>query len=235
MTQSPVEILSTALNKGRNSEISDLLPALAEDSVQDLRIIVSNGESLKAVLGVTLTSIVYKILNPSQDIRYHQDQLENGYSGRTFDTKYVTPFLKENFPHIAMAESAWLTRSLEQTHPYNFEYPGNIRNKKVKAAFLNTLNRLQSDHKLAFDMLTIIFSLLLEALQDEEPLFTTVEVSKRLTISKIIEAVNLHINHNYRTGTVGTARIPVLAIYSVYNLILPDVKRYSEKKLAPLE
>jgi DNA (cytosine-5)-methyltransferase 1 len=64
-------------------------------------------ESAKAVITVILTSAVYKKLNPDQDIRNHQTSIPNGYSGRTFDSKFITPFLKSvKFP--AMAESGWL-------------------------------------------------------------------------------------------------------------------------------
>lgn len=96
--------------------------------------ILEKSESAKAVITVVLTSVVYKILNPEQDIRNHQSSIENGYSGRTFDTKYITPFLKNaKFP--SMAESGWLTRSLEQKVPYDSNYSGAIRPKSLKEAF----------------------------------------------------------------------------------------------------
>ena len=64
---------------------------------------------------------MYKALNPAQDIRNHQASIEGGYSGRTFDSKYITSFLKlHKFP--SMAESGWLTRALEQKVPYDKNY-----------------------------------------------------------------------------------------------------------------
>lgn len=235
MTQSPEEFLITAYNAAKKRPASELLSVLPDDCAAELKVIVQNAEILKGVLGVVLTSIVYKVLNPSQDIRYHQDHMPKGYSGRTFDTKYITPFLKEKFRHFAMAESAWLTRSLEQPHPYNFRYPGKIRNKEVKAAFLNTLNRLQIDGHLAPRMLVGLLALVIEASAEDASLFANVKVTDDLTIAKVVEAVNRHIYYNYGKGATGTARIPVLAIYSVYSLLMSDVKRYSDKKLAPLE
>ncbi len=236
MTQLPDDALLAAYNSAIKLPIVAHLSALPDDCGQELKTIVKNGETLKGVLGVTLTSIVYKVLNPSQDIRYHQDRMRNGYSGRTFDTKYVTPFLKEKFPHFAMAESAWLTRSLEQPHPYNFKYPGKIRNNEVKAAFLNTLNRLQTNSELAPKLLVGLLALMIEASAEDVALFGGVEVSGDLTVTKIMEAVYRHIQYGYSKGVTGTARIPVLAIYSIYNLLLADGgKRYSGKKLAPLE
>lgn len=235
MPQTPIEIMESAYKSAKVKSIKAILSVLPNECVQKLKIIVENAETQKAVLGVTLTSIVYKVYEPSQDIRKHQESMENGYSGRTFDTKYVTPFLKSKFPHFAMAESAWLTRSLEQPHPYNLDFPGHIRNTSLKSAFLNTLNRVQTDSKLAPKILVALMALMFEASAKDNALFANVQVTSGLTIAKIIDAVSQHIRYDYGKGIVGTARIPVLAIYTVYNLLMPDVKRYSGKILAPLE
>lgn len=236
MPQTPNEILESAYQNAKSKPMDELLSVLPHGCVQELKIIVENAETQKGVLGVALTSITYKIYKPSQDVRNHQDHMENGYSGRTFDTKYVTPFLKSRFPHFAMAESAWLTRSLEQPHPYNFDYPGKIRNKDLKTAFLNTLDRLHTSRKLAPKILVALMALIFQASANDDALFVDVQIPSELTITKIIDAVSQHIRYNYRKGVVGTARIPVLAIYSVYNLIMSEgFRRYSGKILAPLE
>ena len=53
----------------------------------------------------------------------------------TIDKNYITPWLRDHsFP--AMAESGWLTRSLEQPVPYDLNYTGKIMN--VKNEFLTT-------------------------------------------------------------------------------------------------
>ena len=71
--------------------------------------------------------------------------MENGYSGRTFDTRYITPFMKQKQFLGAMKESGWLTRSLEQNIPYNLDFPGKINNKEVKDAFLKILNDIEEN------------------------------------------------------------------------------------------
>ena len=110
--------------------------------VNHLLEILGRSESAKAVITVILTSAVYKNLNPAQDIRNHQTSIPNGYSGRTFDSKFITPFLKGiKFP--AMAESGWLTRSLEQKVPYDSNYSGAIRPDSLKTAFLETIDFIQ--------------------------------------------------------------------------------------------
>src|SRR5699024_2850548 len=111
---------------------------ITEEEKDLLKIIISESEKRKGVYTVLITSLTQKIMTPRQDIRLHQHNLDGGYSGRTVDTKYVTPFLKSvGFP--AMKESGWLTRSLEQNHPYDKDYPGKITPKKLKSAFLELL------------------------------------------------------------------------------------------------
>lgn len=235
MSHTPNKIMESAYEQAKNKSLRSLLSGLSDEFVQDLRVIAENAETQKAVLGVTLTSLVYKVYEPKQDIRKHQEGMKDGYSGRTFDTKYVTPFLKSKFPHFAMAESAWLTRSLEQPRPFNLNFPGKIRNTVLKTAFLKTLDRVQTDKNLAPKLLVALIGLMLEATAKDDTLFTKVQVTSGITIAKIIDALSLHIRHDYGKGVVGTARLPVLAIYSVYNLLMPDVKRYSGKFLVPLE
>ena len=69
---------------------------LPEEIISNLQVIIDNAEKNKGVYTVVLTSAVYKHLHPEQDIRNHQSSIENGYSGRTFDSKYITPFLREH-------------------------------------------------------------------------------------------------------------------------------------------
>jgi len=233
MKQTPNEILENAYGDAKGKPLAEILSALPKKCAEDLTLIVGQAESQKGVLGVVLTSTAHKILEPSQDIRSHQDHMDGGYSGRTFDTKYVTPFLKRKFPHFAMAESAWLTRSLEQPRPYDRSYPGNIRNQKLKTAFLNILELLQTKRNLAPKILVALIALMLDASAEDEVLLARVDVSSDLTIARIIDAVNQHIRFDY--GIAGAARLPVVAIYSVYNLLMSDVRKYEGKILAPLE
>jgi len=66
----------------------------------------------------------------------------NGFFGRSIDTKHITPTLRElGFP--SMAESGWLTRSLEQPYPYDENYNGKISGKGVKESFLKIIDKVQ--------------------------------------------------------------------------------------------
>ena len=137
----PTSLLEKALAETMETVGSDdfIKSNLNDDISKNLQEILDRSESAKAVLTVIITSLVYKIQNPEQDIRNHQTSIENGYSGRTFDSRFITPSLKSvKFP--AMAESGWLTRSLEQKAPYDSHYSGAIRPASLKAAFLETID-----------------------------------------------------------------------------------------------
>jgi len=159
--------------------------------------------------------------------------MPNGYAGRTFDTKVVTPFLQENFKRYAMSESGWLTRSLEQPHPYDLNYPGHIQNKKLKQAFLDLLDHLEKDKTLAGKLLPLFFALMIGRVGLDDLLLRKFELSGEPSIADIVRAVNAHLAHKYSVR--GASRLPVLVIYGVYELLIRDVVRYSNKTLAELE
>ncbi len=198
--------------------------------------IVSNAESFKAIVTVLVTSLVKKIENPKQDIRYHKNELRGGYSGRTFDTKFITPFFKKYFSRFAMKESGWLTRSIEQPHPFTFKFPGKIRNKEVKQAFLQILNDIEENKAVPENYLIALFILLVREIIRSSALLSKHKLNfqkKNLTINLIIEDLKEHFFTKYKNA--GASRLPVIAIYSIYEILLKDIARYKGKKLLPLK
>lgn len=190
--------------------------------------ILSKSESSKAVLTVTLTSLVYKLLHPKQNIKKHQTSIDSGYSGRTFDTKYITPFLKKvKFP--AMAESGWLTRSLEQKVPYDFDYSGAIRPASLKEAFLNTIDVIEKEGNLE-DILSYFFQGLIIQRNRQK-----INLAKplNLPISDIIHLLTLHFNSKY--SAEGASRLPVLALYASYQCLINEIYRFKGKQLLEIE
>ena len=199
------------------------------DSIrQPFDMVLAYSESAKGVLTVVLTSLVYKINYPQQDIRKHQTSIEDGYSGRTFDSKNITPFLKaQKFP--AMAESGWLTRSLEQKVPYDKDYTGAIRPAELKTAFLNTIDLIQKNQHL-----TKILDYLLQKLMGQRKA-PEIDLAKphNLPISTIISLLTKQFNAKYNAD--GASRLPVLALYAAYQCMISEVKRFSGKQLLSLE
>ena len=206
---------------------------LDEAQLEFVKTIVNKEETFKGVYTVLITSLVYKILHPTQDVRRHQANMEAGYSGRSFDTKYITPFMKQKKFLGAMKESGWLTRSLEQNLPYNLDFPGKIQNKNVKNAFLQILNDIEvNDVKPNHYVIAIFYLSILEKNKKSIQLINPIVSESQINITEIIELLNKHFYYNYKSR--GASILPVVALYSVYECIIGELKRFDGKKLQPL-
>lgn len=208
-----------------------LLSKKINDSEREsLDIILEYCEQRKAVLTVLITSLCHKIIDPKQDIRLHQSNLKNGYSGRTLDTRVITPFMKEKrFP--AMVESGWLTRSFEQNSPYDLKYRGKVSPPKLKQAFLGAVDYIEKHHASAENYLIYLFQNLILLRENNAVEITRIENKSLFSIKQIIQMLEEHFD---KSSIVGTSRLPVLAIYSVYECMILEVKRFEAKKLLPL-
>lgn len=196
----------------------------------DLDIIAVNCYKFKGVYTVTITLLFYKYLHPKQDIRYHQEQLPNGFSGRIFDTKVVTPTLKKmGLP--SMAESGWLTRTLEQASAYTLNYQGKI-SKNVKMPFLRTLDYVQKNSDKALWMLKYLFNKVLLMVATNKVNITPLKNPDSLTIDGIIGFLDTHFRAKY--GTHNGAKLPVIAFYAIFKSIIKEMKRYEGCELIPL-
>ncbi|MCD7955808.1 MAG: hypothetical protein LUG93_08680 [Lachnospiraceae bacterium] len=202
---------------------------LPDYTVNTITGLVENSETNKGVISVLTTLFVHKIVDPQQDIRYHQAKLENGFAGRVIDKAEVTPFLKSvSFP--AMAESGWLTRSLEQPHPYDMDYPGAITPKAVKTMFLSIIYEVQIQGISAEKVLICFFTLLIKRRDSLQ-----IELAKphSLSIASIIKILERHFTYHYTCS--GASRLPTLAVYAAYQCMMLQVSRYDSKILCPLE
>lgn len=206
---------------------------LSSKQIKMVKTIVDKEETFKGVFTVLLTSLVYKALHPEQDVRRHQANMENGYSGRTFDTKYITPFMKQKRFLGAMKESGWLTRSLEQNIPYELDFPGKIQNKNVKASFLNILNDVEENGVNPNEYVLAIMSYSIKCKKDKTVILVNpIERETSLTINEIMDALYRHFYFSYKSR--GAAILPVIALYSVYECITEELKRFDGKTLDKL-
>lgn len=206
---------------------------LSSKQIKMVKTIVDKEETFKGVFTVLLTSLVYKALHPEQDVRRHQANMENGYSGRTFDTKYITPFMKQKRFLGAMKESGWLTRSLEQNIPYELDFPGKIQNKDVKASFLNILNDVEENGVNPNEYVLAIMSYSIKCKKDKTVILVNpIERETSLTINEIMDALYRHFYFSYKSR--GAAILPVVALYSVYECITEELKRFDGKTLDKL-
>lgn len=215
----------------RHSSIIKNISNVDGDVVEQIVLIGEKISSQKGVFTVLVTLITHKILYPKQDIRYHQSNMEGGFSGRSIDTKYITPTLKElGLP--SMAESGWLTRSLEQPYPYFLTYNGKISNKSVKKAFLEIIDYVEKHPKKATSVLRILLNQAIAAQKRLVVPITPLTNPENVTIQKVIESLNIHFSTNYKIH--GGSKLPVLAFYAIYELLIDEVKRYENCTLLKL-
>lgn len=210
------------------------IPNLTKQEKEFLECIIQNAYTQKGVWTVLITLLFYKNLHLEQDIRYHKAELENGFSGRSFDTKVVTPTLRKlGLP--AMAESGWLTRSLEQAYPYTLDYKGKIANKELKNAFLQLLDIVENKEdgaNKARDFLRVLFGMIKQEKQKYSISITPLKSKDNLSISTIIDMLETHFYCNYQVA--GASKLPVLAFYAIYEILIKELKRYESCSLAPL-
>lgn len=177
----------------------------------------------KGVYTVLITLSVYKILNPNQDIRNHQTQIKNGFSGRTIDTQFITPTLKQlKLP--SMAESGWLTRSLEQPYPYTLKYNGRVSNKRAKKAFLELIDDIETKQVKPKYIIVELLKSVIKIQEENKVIIKPLENPEKLTITKIIDTLNEQFSCRYED--FGGSKLPVLAFYAIYQMIINEISRY---------
>lgn len=210
------------------SGAKEVKSSLKESVRKNLEVVLRNAEQQKAVYTVLFTSVVYKIVHPEQDIRKHQSSIPGGYSGRTFDSHYITPFLKEKeFP--AMAESGWLTRSLEQKVPYDKNYTGAIK-EPLKSSFIDVLLEVQTEAVSAEEVLDYMLQILI--IQRDRKRISLAK-PRNLSIKEIVNLLDRHFHYKYKCH--GASRLPVLALYAAYECLVKECRRFGGKRLLPLE
>lgn len=200
------------------------------DICKDIETIGLACEQRKGVYTVLVTLLYYKYLYPKQDIRLFQTRFKGGFSARSFDTKYVTPALKKlGLP--SMAESGWLTRSLEQPYPYDFNYKGAIPST-LKMPFLRIIDYIEKNPTKSLDSLCLLLSIARDISSKHVIKIVPLENPETLTIAKIMSVLEEHFLTKYNTHN--GAKLPVLAFYSIYHSLISEIERYRECHLAEL-
>ena len=215
----------------KNKSLDDI--NLNEIQKDLIKIIVANEQSNKGVFTVLVSSLTYKCLHQEQDIRYHKVDLPNGYSGRSFDTKYVTPFLKEKRFLGAMKESGWLTRSLEQLHPFTNDFPGRINKADLKMAFLTIFDEIETENISPYDYLLGIFTQsIIEKQKRTVKVINPIDKESNIPIREIIEMLHEHFYYKYSSR--GASILPVIAFYSIYECMIKHFDRFKNMELDSL-
>lgn len=201
----------------------------------DVDMLIDKIGSNKSLVSALATSLVKKILDSNQDIRLHRADFEGGYSARSLDTHFTSPFFKDHFPKYANKESSFLTLATRERIPWTKKDGINlkIRNKKLRECFLNIFEQVELNKRNPKHYLNYLFAKLILLSKQDELLFQAAEKQtseiRILNIRLILEMLHRHFE------TKLSSRLPVIAIYSIYEMLLPNVERYKDKTLLPLQ
>ena len=224
------KILREAEEKIANNDY--IVTSLDEIERQYIDVIVEKSEQARGLQAVFVTLLSHKIIAPTQDVRYHEANLPNGFAGRTLDTAEITPFLCDhNFPSPTRGNSGWLTRAFEQRRPYTLDYPANISPKVVKEPFLKLIDNIETKNASPKDYLLYYF---IKAMQKRDSSQIDLVKPSNLSIKQIMDILKRHFTYNYSGRGQGASRLPTLAIQAAYMCMMNEVSRYKDKTLCSL-
>jgi DNA (cytosine-5)-methyltransferase 1 len=229
------KVLEIAFRKAQKTTRGKSDTILSPHILSNVAFMISKIESNKSIVSALVTSLVKKTIDSEQDIRLHRVDFDGGYSARSLDTKYTSPFFKRHFPKYANKESAFLTLATRERIKWTREDGQNlkIRGKKLKETFLTILDDVETNRQTADEYLIAFFVELIKLSVQDEQVF---EIAKGQNIKKnglniniILEMLNEHFSNRL------SSRLPVIAIYSIYEILMPLLTRYEGKKLLDME
>lgn len=191
-------------------------------------------ETDKSLVQLIVTTLLKKIVSPEQDIRLHMAKFEGGYSARVLDTVVTTRLFKTYFPKYANKETAFLTKATRTEIIWDFtnglKLP--LRSKQLIPPFLQLIDKIQNKTINLRDSIAYIFGKLYLFSKSSQMIFHKVAEASNfynvININTIIEMLKEHFESRL------SSRLPVIAIYSVYQQLFKTSKRYEGKVLRPL-
>lgn len=125
-----------------------------------------------------------------------------------------------------MAESGWLTRSLEQPYPYDKNYIGKISNLEVRNAFISVVDFIQYNQELAEEVSIFLLSLVDKKAFENVIKIIPLSNPEKININDIMSILDCHFKFQYKTH--GGSKLPVLAFYAIFQSIIKEVSRYNK-------
>lgn len=230
-----ISALDEALNRAEEKFISGIHFdfGLSDSLIASLRYL--SELSQKASTGFTniVTCLAIKAAYPLVDIRYHQVQIQQntdrpaGFNFRGISEKVVYPWL--SIQTFEGAKSGWQTRTFERPKPYMLTYDENIGD--IKDSFLNVFDQIEEFNELGENALAYLIYL---QLVHRESKRVTLALPRTEDILLITSLFKEHFFHTYKASK-GASRLPVLALYAVYTVLMNQLERYQGMELKPLE
>lgn len=150
------------------------------------------------------------------------------FSGRTISEKILYPWMVGK--EFRTAKSGWQTRTYERPHPYTLDYPENIA--IIKYQFLKVLDYASKNNNQCHLMVAYLFR--------KEMYF------RKTKVKLVGKVANSNIGNNVLIADIATilekhftspnsSLLPVIAIYSIYQVLIGEVKNYKDIVVIDLE
>ncbi|OBR75256.1 hypothetical protein XarbCFBP8138_05665 [Xanthomonas arboricola] len=184
-----------------------------------------------AARGIALTLAAYKVTESSQDIRLHKSEFPGGFSARSIDNAGTIPFLQENSLYYNV-ETHWLSQTFSFAGPY---MPNLLLKTQPKSAgplmirVVNDIEKALNSVEFAKTVLQVIMGSLIA---DRNKGKVQLEKPQNLSIDQTIALLKQHFMHSYEKNS---PRLPQVAIFAIYQAILPTMDRYRGLELGILE
>lgn len=184
---------------------------------------------LNVVTGMTIKAAYGKAI----DVRYHQVQIQDqtdrpaGFNFRGVSEKIIYHWMEKHEFHGA--KSGWQTRTYERPKPYFLSYDENIGD--IKDYFLNTYDQLETKGQNAKYGLAF---LMLRRIELREKTKISLAIPKIQDVILITHLFEQHFFYRYKDSK-GASRLPVLALHSIYRVLMKELNRYNGKTLKDLE
>ncbi len=173
-----------------------------------------------------VTCLAIKALKPELDVRIHQVQIGAPFSFRNLSEKVIYPWLSGK--DFEGAKSGWQTRTFERPKPYTMDFAENIGS--IKEPFLTCFDEIQVNGGSPLLALTFLFYRQLEKREKKKIPLATPNIDD---IETMVGFFDRHFSAKY--GSKGASRLPVLAIYAIYSVMMRQLKRYDGKVLRKLQ
>jgi len=217
------------------------------ESQQDLNITCPTMENLNAIFENIdtatsgylnlITCLICASLNNEIDPRFHRrpgkgmpepDNPEGWFSGRTVSEKVIYPWME--LRGFRTAKSGWQTRTYERPNPYTLDYPENIA--IIKEPFLETLDFASKNRD---QLQNLVAYLLRKEIKYKKRKGDLVDMVSKNNIGNEILIIDLISALEKHFASPNSAHLPVIAIYSIYELLINEVDNYSGLLLRELE
>lgn len=229
--QTPPEILDKAFKRA-SAHIAE--PIVSDpDIVNRIELVVRNTRN-RACVRLLLACLLAKIHKPEIDIRkpYTEIRDPDAYSGRTYDEKYISPFIAEYDlpcnPTTAFLTPALRNRNMALTPEVELEG----RPKELYKNMLHLLADVHTNRSSAVDLLAETIRCLLilkkERKQRMQTLLAGLKSSKDvipLSAEAIVTLIQQHLNCR------GSSRLPVLVVAAAYQA----AEKHLGERILPLQ